>query len=87
MEQNIEINDLSLLKDFLKTRVESPLLEKIVPNNTLAELGVDSLMLVELMFEFEDKTGIAFPSGAQLPNTVGELLQQLNDFRSKQTSK
>jgi acyl carrier protein len=71
----------------LKDRVASASVDKIVPDATLTELGIDSLMLVELIFEFEDKTGITVPSDIPLPNTVGELLQQLKDIRSQQATK
>ena len=78
-----DLNDLALIQNFLKDRVESFLLDKIVPEATLTELGIDSLMLVELIFEFEDKTGITVPADLPPPKTVGELLQQLKDFRSQ----
>jgi acyl carrier protein len=81
-----DLNDLALIQNFLKDRVESPLLDKIVPEATLTELGIDSLMLVELIFEFEDRTGITVPTDLPPPKTVGELLQQLNDFRSQPAS-
>jgi acyl carrier protein len=77
-----DLNDLALIQNFLRDRVESPLLDKIVPEATLTELGIDSLMLVELIFEFEDQTGITVPTNLPPPKTVGELLQQLKDFRS-----
>ncbi|MEO8343828.1 MAG: phosphopantetheine-binding protein [Gallionella sp.] len=83
---NTEINDLALIQNFLKDRVESPLLDKIVPAATLTELGIDSLMLVELIFEFEDRTGITVPADLPPPKTVGELLQQLKDFRNQPTA-
>jgi acyl carrier protein len=82
-----EMNELDLIKDFLKDRVESPALDKIVPEAKLTDLGIDSLMLVELMFEFEDKTGLTVPTDLPPPTTVGELLQQLSDIRSKQATK
>ena len=81
------MNDLALIQNFLKDRVASASVDKIVPDATLTELGIDSLMLVELIFEFEDKTGITVPSDIPLPNTVGELLQQLKDIRSQQATK
>ena len=83
---NTDINDLALIQNFLKDRVESPLLDKIVPEATLTELGIDSLMLVELIFEFEDRTGLTVPADLPPPKTVGELLQQLKDFRSQPTT-
>ena len=86
MPHENDMNDLELIKNFLKNRVESPLLDKIVPDATLTELGIDSLMLVELIFEFEDQTGLTVPTDIPPPTTVGELLQQLKDIRSKQAT-
>ena len=87
MPNDNDINDLALIQNFLKDRVESTVLDKIVPDATLAELGIDSLMLVELIFEFEDKTGITVTADLPSPKTVGELLRQLNDIRNQQASK
>jgi acyl carrier protein len=87
MPHDNDMNDLALIQNFLKDRVESSSLDKIVPDATLTELGIDSLMLVELIFEFEDQTGITVPSDIPPPKTVGELLQQLKDIRSQQATK
>jgi acyl carrier protein len=81
------MNDLELIQNFLKDRVESPALDKIVPEATLTELGIDSLMLVELIFEFEDQTGLSVPTDIPPPTTVGELLQQLKDIRNQPATK
>jgi len=87
MPHDNDMNDLELIQDFLKNRVASASLDKIVPDATLTELGIDSLMLVELIFEFEDHTGLTVPTDIPTPNTVGELLQQLKDIRSQQATK
>ncbi len=87
MPHDNDMNDLALIQNFLKDRVASASVGKIVPDATLTELGIDSLMLVELIFEFEDKTGITVPSDIPPPNTVGELLQLLKDIRSQQATK
>ena len=87
MPHDNDMNDLALIQNFLKDRVASASVDKIVPDATLTELGIDSLMLVELIFEFEDKTGITVPSDIPPPNTVGELLQLLKDIRSQQATK
>jgi acyl carrier protein len=82
-----DTNDLELIQDFLKNRINAATLEKVVPEATLNELGIDSLMQVELLFEFEDKTGILVPTDIPPPKTVGELLQQLKEIRSQQATK
>lgn len=79
--------DLALIQDFLKNRIVDCSPEKIVPEATLADLGIDSLMLVELLFEFEDKIGLTISSDLPIPKTVGELLQQLKEIRSQQATK
>lgn len=87
MTHDNEITDLELLHNFLKDRIGPAQIEKIVPEATLTDLGIDSLMQVELLFEFEDKTGITVPTDIPPPKTVGELLQQLKDIRSRQATK
>lgn len=80
-----DTDDLALIQDFLKNRIAAASLDKITPEATLTELGIDSLMLVELMFEFEDKAGITVAADLPIPKTVGELLQQLREIRSQQS--
>jgi acyl carrier protein len=87
MPHDNDMNDLALIQNFLKDRVESFSLDKIVPDATLTELGIDSLMLVELIFEFEDQTGLTVPTDIPPPKTVGELLQQLKNIRSQPATK
>ena len=84
MPTNNDIDDLALIQDFLKNRISSFSPDKIVPEATLAELGIDSLMLVELLFEFEDQLGITVATDLPIPKTVGELLQQLKEIRAQQ---
>ena len=86
LTNDINANDLALIQEFLKNRVASGSLEKIVPEATLTELGIDSLMLVELLFEFEDQAGITVSTDLPMPKTIGELLQQLKDIRSQQAT-
>ncbi|MCP5267963.1 MAG: acyl carrier protein [Zoogloeaceae bacterium] len=77
------MESLNLIRDFLKDRlgVEA---EKIVPEAALADLGVDSLMMLELMFEFEDHFGIKLSSDLQPPKTVGEMVEQMDQLISEQ---
>jgi acyl carrier protein len=86
MSPDIDTDDLALIQNFLKDRVDSAMLDKIVPEATLTDLGIDSLMQAELLFEFEDRTGMTVPSNFPLPQTVGELLQQLKELRSQQAT-
>lgn len=64
---------LKILQDFLQERTEiEP--SKIVPEATLEELGIDSLMQLELLFEFEEKLQISLPDVEERPKTIGELV-------------
>ena len=70
------MDTLELVKEFIKAHVDNPP-ENITPETKLTEAGIDSLNLLELLFEAEDKYGIRFPNDLPEPQTVGELLQIL----------
>ncbi len=71
---------LSIVRDFLKERLDlDP--ARIPPQANLKDLGIDSLMVVELLFEFEEKLGLRFPSTTATPGTVGELLALVESLR------
>ena len=62
-----------VLRDFLKERQDiDP--AKITPDATLEELGIDSLMMMELFFEFEEKLGMDLDEAKEVPKTIGELV-------------
>lgn len=66
------MSSTDLIRTFLTDRLGvQP--EQVTPEALLAELGVDSLMLAELMFEAEDRLGIEIPSDVQPPKTVAEM--------------
>lgn len=67
------MDPIELIVDFLDKRlgVEA---RRVVPEAVLAELGVDSLMLLELMFQYEDAYGIKLSQDIKPPKTVGELV-------------
>ena len=64
---------LTLLSDFLHKR-ENIDPARVTPEASLEELKVDSLLLLELLFEFEDKLGVKIPEDITPPKTVGDLL-------------
>jgi len=67
-------DNLKLLSEFLRVREEiDP--ARVTPEATLEELKVDSLLLLELLFEFEDKLGVKIPNDIPPPKTVGDLLR------------
>lgn len=77
------MNTLSVIRAFLKERLDiDP--ERVVPEAKLADLNVDSLMLLELFFEFEEKLNIALSKDIPTPHTVGELLATVERLRNTQ---
>ena len=48
--------------------------EQIVPGAALTDLQIDSLTLAEMMFELEDRLGVAMPEPAERPQTVADVL-------------
>jgi acyl carrier protein len=49
--------------------------ETLLPDATLESLGLDSLAVIEFMFQIEDKFGIRIPDQANPPRTLGEMVQ------------
>lgn len=70
------MDSLTLIRDFVGAHSEiDPAL--VVPDAVLADIGIDSLMLLEVMFEFEERNGIKLPEDLPTPTTVRELMAQL----------
>jgi len=66
-------DNLALLSEFLHKR-ENIEPARVTPEASLEELKIDSLLLLELLFEFEDKLGVTMPQDITPPKTVGDLL-------------
>ncbi|MBI5330551.1 MAG: acyl carrier protein [Betaproteobacteria bacterium] len=76
---------IELLRDFLKKRAGvAP--EAVTPEAALAEVKIDSLMLLELVFECEEKWGVNFPSDFATPANVGELIELVDRVRAQTPS-
>lgn len=56
----------------------------MVPEALLADLGVDSLMMLELIFECEDQLGIKLPEDVKTPQTVGDLVALMDGLLASQ---
>jgi acyl carrier protein len=67
------MDTLELLRDFIKRRVANPP-EEITMESRLEDIGVDSLTLLDLMFDMEDKFGVRMPDDLPRPETVTELI-------------
>jgi len=68
------MDKLALIAEFLENRL-GVTRDRVTPEAKLEELGVDSLVLLELLFEFEDKLGVKLPTdGFETPPTLGQLI-------------
>ena len=77
------MESLGLIREFLQDRL-GVLPDKVVSDVQLDSLGVDSLMMLELMFEFEDRFGINLSKDLKSPKTVGEMVTLMDRLRSEQ---
>jgi acyl carrier protein len=67
-------DELQIVRDFLKERLGlDP--DRIRPETTLEDLDIDSLMLLELFFEFEEKLAVDLSQNLPIPKTVGQLIE------------
>ena len=48
--------------------------EKLQASATLEGLGLDSLAVIEFLFQIEDQFGIQIPDQANPPRTLGEMV-------------
>jgi acyl carrier protein len=71
---------IEIVRNFLAERI-GKMEQELAPEMVLADIGVDSLMLLELLFEFEDRLGIELPKDIGTPKTVGELIGLIDDLR------
>ena len=79
------MKSIELISNFLNARqgIESA---KIVPEALLADLGIDSLMMLELIFECEDQLKIKLPEDIKSPQTVGEMVALMDGLIASQQS-
>lgn len=71
------MDSIGLIREFLQDRLGvEP--ENVIPEASLVDLGVDSLMMLELMFEFEDRFGIKLSRDIKTPRSVGEMVSLMD---------
>ena len=73
---------LDVLKELLKDRLDISE-EAVTPDVLLSDLGIDSLMQIELLFDFEDRYKVKIPDPSIRPTTIGELLSLVKPFIPK----
>ncbi len=54
--------------------------DRVTLEASLEDLGIDSLMQIELLFDFEDKYKVKIPDLTKKPTTIGELLAVVEPF-------
>jgi acyl carrier protein len=70
---------LEVMQRLLKDRLDIDE-EKVTTDTLLLDLGIDSLMQIELLFDFEDKYKVKIPDIKEKPKTIGELLKVIEPF-------
>lgn len=73
---------LPIIREFLHQRLKiAP--EKVVHEALLKDLNVDSLTLLELLFECEERLNISIADDTLTPTTVAELIAIVEKFHPK----
>lgn len=57
--------------------------EKLLPGATLESLGLDSLAVIEFLFQIEDQFHIQIPDQANPPRTLDEMVQLIEPLLPK----
>lgn len=67
------MTSLDLIRNYLreKTNIDPKLVE---PEARLADLGIDSFALLELIFEFEEQWNVSITTDTNTPETVQNLI-------------
>lgn len=73
---------LEELKNLLHSRLGIDK-QRVTNESLLEDLGVDSLMQIELMFDFEDKYKVKIPDITDRPSTIGELIAVIEPYIQK----
>jgi acyl carrier protein len=77
--------ELEIVRSFLKERLDiDP--ARITVEATLAELDIDSLMLLELFFEFEERLDVNLSQNLPTPKTIGQLIEIVKGLKRAPTA-
>jgi acyl carrier protein len=79
---SLAVNDeLEIVRGFLAERLGvDP--ARVTPAATLEELDVESLVLLELFFEFEEKLDLNLSQDLPTPKTVGQLIEIVKGLKA-----
>jgi acyl carrier protein len=78
-------NTLDIIKDYLKQHMDN-LPEALTAESRLDEIGIDSLSLLEFLFELEDKYDINVPEDVPSPKTIGQLIEVIDRYKPAATN-
>ena len=84
-EEN-KLSTLTTITELMRQRL-SLTTEKLEPTQTLDELGVDSLALIEFMFDVEDALGISFDDQQVNVTTVQDVVNLVDQALAKRDSR
>ncbi len=73
---------LDLIRQFLSEHTTTDP-SRLTPEARLADLGVDSFTLLELIFAFEEAWQVSIPNDTQTPETVQDLITLVEQFRAE----
>lgn len=74
---------LELLRQYLQQKVSvDP--TKVTPEAQLEDIGVDSLVLIDLMFELEESLNVRVTDRNSSPATVSELVDMFDALSASQ---
>ena len=74
---------LELLRDYLQNKASiEP--ARVVPQTRLEDIGIDSLILIDLMFELEESLNVRVPDGSTRPATISELIDLFEALSARQ---
>lgn len=71
---------LDLIKEYLKQHLDNPQ-EELTVETRLDVIGIDSLGLLELIFDLEEKYNINMPQDIPVPETVGQLIETIEKYK------
>ena len=78
-----DMQTIELLREYLQTKASvDP--AKVTPEAKLEEIGVDSLILLDLMFELEESLNVRVPDVDTRPTTISELTQLFDSLATSQ---
>ena len=78
-----DMQTLELLRDYLQTKASiEP--ARVVPQTRLEDIGVDSLILIDMMFELEESLNVRVADASTRPAPISELIDLFEALSARQ---